>query len=1034
MSIAKIAITRPILTTVILLVFIIFGFLAYFSLPLNMMPSMDIPVAIITTVYEGAGPKEVETQITKKIEDEVATISKIDYMQSWSMENTSLIMVRFKQSKNIDIATQEIKDKIDGIKRNLPDDADPPTVQKYDMEAQPVVELVLSGNLPPAQLYDLASRTIKDRFSQVEGVAKVDISGGQEREIRVQSDNRLLFENKISLAQLANTLAQQNLDMPGGSFKEGSQEYTVRMKGQYANTAEMAQTEIPAADGAKKLGMVAAVVDTTAEVTQRAVYFNNTLHTEDKNVIRLSLVKNSEGNIPAIAKLVKKMLPEIQGDLPNGVHLNLIIDNSTFIKSSFDDTMSNLYMGIILTSLVLLFFLHDLRSTLILALTMPASIVSTFMLLQATDCTLNIMTLMGLSNSIGTLVASSVVVLENIFRHKELGHNRKSSAEVGTNEVLIPVLASALTNIVVFLPVANMTSLVGSIFKEFALTITYATVFSIIISFTLTPMLSSMILPERKHETKLTNFMEGMFERMNSVYRGMLDWVMRNKKSSFFWVVMSVILLVVSFFTAGKHIGFEFMPLMDEGNISLEMELPEGTNLDASLVALEEVQKIVTDHKEVAHTVTTVGKLSDTVIGTNMATMSIKLVEAKDRNITTQAITDKLINELSNVTNAKLRVQAVSSVGTGGAPVEFYLTGTNQDKLNELSAKMMDELKTIPGLNSTSSSARPGKPEITLLPKRDKLNEAGITAYQLATSLRAAVEGLTVTTYRDQSNGNEYDIRVTLNDDQVNDQNKVMNLAIMTAKGPLPVSSLADVQLSRGLNSIEHYNKINAVAFSGTNAQGYALGDIQKAINQKAASMNLPSGYKLIWGGDARMMGEAIIDMLRTLILAILLTYLLLAAIMESWKEPLYILLTLPLALIGVFWGMYLTGQTMNIIAMMSVIMLVGIVVNNAILQLEYAKQLIAEGRRVREALLEACVVKLKPILMSTLAIILGMMPAAMGIGAAGKEFRQTMGIVSIGGLVASTLLALFIIPAIYYVFSREHHHDKSPDVIQEQA
>lgn len=1017
MFLSDLSIKRPIMISMFLIVFLLFGGLAYFGLTLDFFPQVDIPYVTVRTIYPGAGPREIETQVSKRIEDAVATISKIDFMTSYSMDSVSVVIIKFELGKDADIATQEVKDKIDVILNDLPDGAEIPVTEKFDLNAKPVVDIVLSGKLDPIKLYELADKNLKDRFSQVEGVARVNIVGGQEREIRVELDNRVVFENGISMAQLGQVLKIQNMDMPGGQFQQQSQEYAVRMKGELQSIEDMKELEVPTAYGVKKLGTLADIRDTGAEVRERTSYFNNIRKYKENNVVLMSVIKTSDGNTVELARALKKELPEIEKELPPGTRLSIVNDKSNFIESSVRDTLSNIFLGVLLTALVLLFFLHDIRSTIIVALAMPFSIISTFMLLQVSGFSLNTMTLMGLSTAVGVLVTNSVVVLENIFRHKELGLGRKDAAGKGTAEIVVAVLASTMTNIVVFLPIASMSSMVGQFFKEFALTVTYATIFSLVVSFTLTPMLASLILPEadtKKH--RIGAALEKMFHRWEKWYQKILAFAVKNRWRSVLVVAAAVLLFFFSFSSAAR-IGFEFMPALDEGDIVVEIELPQGYNLQQTADLVNTIEERLIKHDEVKHVLNQVGAISETDKGTNIAKINVKLVDAHLRAISSSEAASLFIRELSDIPNALIRVAARSSAGSGQAPVRFHLLGQDNEKLEQLKLELVEKIKNTPGLINLNTSSRAGKPEITLVPDRKKLSDAGLTVYDLALALRSAVEGIEATQYKE--GGEEYDIRVVLEKASVDTPEEVGNITVVSQTGMYRISQLATVQFTEGYSKILHKDKSKSIQFDGYLAPGAALGDVVGVIRQQIDTMNLPGGYKVDWGGDVEMMEETGLDMLQTFIIAFILTYMLLAAILESLTQPLMILGTVPLALIGVFWALDLTGKTMNVMSMMAIVMLLGIVVNNAILLLDYTNILRREGKSVTEALIEACPTKLKPILMSTIAIMLGMLPMAWGLGAAGREFRQPLGIVSIGGLFVSAILTLMVIPAIYNLTTR---------------
>ena len=1005
------------MTSMVLIALLLFGVIAYVGLNLDLVPDVSFPVITIQTVYPGAGPKEIETQVSKKIEDAVSSISKIDEMTSYSMEAVSFVTILFELDKDVDIASQEVKDKIDAILNNLPKDAQKPIIQKMDINAEPIIDIVLSGNLEMKKLYDLADKKLRDRFSQIEGVANVNITGGGEREIRVELDNRTVYQHKISMPQLAQVLAAQNLDMPGGRFKQRSQEYAVRLKGEFDKTETLRDLKIPTGYGLMRLGDIARVKDATEEIRVRTSYFDNIRKSGSDNVVLLSLIKAKDGNTVKVAEAVKKIVPKLEKELPAGTQLAIVTDRSFLIEGSVRDTLSNILMGILLTGLVLFFFLHDLRSTIIVALSMPMSILSTFLLLKISGFTLNLMTLMGLSTAVGILVSNSVVVIENIFRHRDMGSGRREASAKGTAEVVVAVVASTLTNIAVFLPIANMSSMIGLFFKQFALTVVYATLFSLLMSFTLTPMLASLIIPERdtkKHP--IGQKLEAMFKSWEKFYQRLLRWIIGNKFRSALVVFLSFALFIGSFGIA-SHVGFDFMPKLDEGDVKIEVELPIGYNLSETGDLLQNIEQRIAEHKEVKTILTTLGQTDQMNQGSNMALMKIKLVNVNDRDITTDEAVAIFIQELSDIPNALIRVSATSSLGGRREPVNFALMGQDVDTLEVYKTKILKRIRGVEGMINLNTSSRAGKPEITILPDREKLADAGLTMYDLALTLRSALEGLVTTQYRDQ--GEEYDIRLTMSDETVNSPEKVASIAIVGPKGTFQISQLADVDFTAGYNRIVHRDKYKMIEFTAGTATGVALGDITNEIDRRLVDLNLPSGYKVQWIGMAKMMKNTIKDMLFTFALAIVLTYMLLAAILENLVQPLLILGTVPLALIGVFAGLAISGISMNSISMMAIVMLLGIVVNNAILQLDYTNILVRQrGFSVHDALLEACPIKLKPILMASTAIVLGMLPMALGIGAAGREFRQPMGVVSIGGLVVSTVLALVVIPTLYFLTS----------------
>ncbi|MFC2130853.1 efflux RND transporter permease subunit [Bacteroidota bacterium] len=1023
MFLAKLSINRPILTTMLILVILLFGGISYMKLNLNQMPDIQIPYISISVVYPGAGPKEIETQITKKIEDVISTISEIERVESYSMESVSIIIMEFQLSKDVNIANQEVKDKIDEILNDLPDDSQKPIIQKVDFAAFPVMNIVLRGGLDARELHRIANKQLKDRFSQIQGVAKLSITGGQEREIKVNLDNKTVYENSISLPQLMQILSMQNMDIPGGFFKLNDQEFSVRLDGKFPDLETLKEIQIPTQFGYKKLSQISNVVDGGKTIRERAIYFNNRTNVRDENVINLGIIKSPDGNVVEMAENVRAALPEINKTLPEGCSLELVNDDSVYIKASVDDTINNILLGVLFTSMILLLFIGDIRSTIIIVLSMPTSIISTFLMFSLFDMTLNMMSLMGLSVSVGVLVANSVVVLENIFRHKNMGKLNKKASYEGTSEVTVAVLAASLTNIVVFIPIASMSSMIGMFLAELALAASFATIMSIIMSFTLTPMLASKLLKNDNKRGKFGQLVDDFEEKMSGFYRTILSIFLRRKLYSLFVIIMSFGILISVIVIYGPHLGGEFMGVFDNGKLNVTVELPGGYNLDETSKVLSTIENRIKKHKEVDYLLTSLGKKSDIDKGTNTASMLVQICDVKERDFGLTDMIPVLTRDLADIPNAKILVQIPNEMG-GGDPIEFFVLGQDMDVLAGLENDIAEKLIGIDGLINFDNSSREGKPEITVTPKRDKLAETGLTAMDIAMTLRASIEGLISTKYEDKSD--EFDVLVTLNDASVNSPEKIGNIPVVSQMGTFFLSQVADIKFSKSFSTILHRDKFTAIKFTAGNSAETPLANVTTEITKRMDEIDLPSGYSWKWGGSTKMMNDMFADMIFTFLIAILLTYMLLAAILESFLQPVFILVTVLLALIGVILSLYYFDMNLNIVSLMSIIMLIGIVVNNAILMLDYTNQLRREEKKpTREALMIACPTKLKPIIMSSAALILGMFPMAMGIGDAGVEMRQALGIVSIGGLISSTGLTLFVIPAFYYLFAWKGRYDK---------
>jgi hydrophobic/amphiphilic exporter-1 (mainly G- bacteria), HAE1 family len=821
----------------------------------------------------------------------------------------------------------------------------------------------------------------------------------------------------VPLQQIAGILAAQNMEMPAGQIQRKSQEFSVRMNGEFKDIESIRNLEIQTSNGIMKLGDIANISDTGAEVRKRTTYYNHVTEQKNDNVVQMSVMKSSGGNQVRVYDAILEMLPEIRKSLPKGCGIEVVNEGTTFIRASVEDTIFNIFLGVILTGFILLFFLHDLRSTIIVVFSMPMSIISTFLFMKLSGFSLNIMSLMGLSTSVGILATDSIVVLENIFRHKKEGLNRIESASNGTSEIALAVLAATMTHLIVFLPLATMPSIAGRLFKQFSLTVVYATIFSLVISFTLIPMLTAKIIPDhdrKKHPVGL--WLERFFNSWDRGYAGSLAWFFRNKLRGLVFMVFIFALLAGSL-RLGRHIGFDFIPPTDEGRIALKVEMPVGYSLDETGKTVEKIESRLKRYNEISHIWTTVGTQGQTSVGVNLAEMNVKLVDLKDRTKSSREIAAIVTRDLSDIPNVRIRVSSVLSVTSGRADVECYLLGVDQDSLAVYADRLAARYKTIPGLMNLNISSRSGKPEITVTPDRIKLDNAGLSAAELAVALRGSVDGLVTTHYKDL--GEEYDIRVQMTRETVDSPEKLGDIPIIGRNATFSLSQLATVSFTSGYNKVLHQNRAKAVLIEADIAEGYTMSDITKGIIGLTDEMHLPPGYYLTMGAMANELKKTTADMIVAFLIAVILTYMLLAAVLESLGQPLLILGTVPLSFIGILGSLFITGLSMNIISMLSVVMLVGIVVSNAILMLDYTNTLVRHrGKSVSEALLEACPTKLKPILMANIAIVISLIPMAMGVGTSGAELRQPMGVVTIGGIVASTALSLYFIPILYQMIS----------------
>lgn len=1004
-----------------LIALVLFGILSYFSLPVSLFPNMSVPYVTVQTIYAGASPEVIETQISKEVEDQVSSISGLENITSYSMDNVSIVLVEFKYGIDENIALQNVKDKIEAISAEFPDEADKPVITKIDISsAMPVMNIVMEGEMSPTELYAFATNDVSERFAQIDGVGNVTVSGGQEREIRVDMSRSTVYERAIPVLQISGILSAANVDIPGGNFNYASRDVPVRLKGEFSSIEEIENLDVPTRNGTFKLRQLADVRDTTRIARERTILVDKKRGTRNENAVLLSIVKNPSANTITVVEGVTAQISEIEKASGGRVSMKVVKEDATYVRDSVNDTLSNVYLGIIFTGIVLLFFLHDLRSTLIVAVAMPFSIISTFLVMKAMGLGLNMLSLMGLSSATGTLVANSVVVLENIFRYKEMGHNRIESASKGTKEVIIAVFASTLTNVAVFIPLGSISGVMGVFMKNFSWTVVISTIFSIVVSFTLTPMLASFILPEKvKKEGKLSLRIEAMFKKWEVAYGKLISALLKNRKRSAIAIATTVVIFVISI-GLFSLIQFELIPETDGGKIQVSVELPQGSDLGKTAAVLAEIEKRLAGYDEVESLLTTLGSMGSLDVDVSVAQMDVFLTPKKERKRSHNELAADMTRLLSDIPGAKIRITGISELSVGSqtsSDMDLYLKGPDGEVLKDLSTQIIDGMNAVPGITNASSSSKAVKQELVFRPDRKQVSNDGITVQALALTLRAAVEGFIATSYKES--GEEYDVRVSIMGSSLTDIEDIRNIPVVSNAGVFPLSRYADVSFEDGSNKIIRTNKVRTIQITADMLPGYTAGNALTTVFEKVDELDLPEGYTLAQAGTTEMLSNTARDMAIAFAIAVILVYMVLAATLESLTQPLFILATVPLSIIGVVFLALGTGTVLNMVGMIGIIMLVGIVVNNAILILDYYNQLRNSGAEIRKALVDACTAKLKPVLMSNIAIILGMLPMAMGIGASGAELRQTMGVVMIGGIVSSTILTLFIIPALEFIVDK---------------
>ena len=1002
MNLAKVCVEQPVLAVMVNLVFVFLGIVSFSMLTIDLFPEIDIPTVAVTTIWPGANPQEIESQVTKEIEEAVTTISGIKNIESYSLDSVSIVIVEFEFGTDVNFAHIDVKDKVDAIIAQLPDDAESPIAEKFDLGASPVVELIITGDRPLQELYELADKDIKEALSRIRGVASVNILGGEKREIQVNLSKERLKGYGLSITDVVRAVDAGNVSIPAGRIIQPRDEFTVRMEGEFTSLNELRELDIfRQSGGTVKLDELGSVDDASAEKRMTARYGG-------KEGISLSVIKLNDARPIRLADDVRKTIKVLGAQLPADVKIEVVKDESIKILDSVNDVQTNIIIGIILTSIILYLFLHNLRMTIIVAVVMPTCILSAFFLMRMFGFTLNIMSMLGLGLSIGTLVVNAIVILENVTRRMDEGESAKIAAVEGTKEVTVAVIGSTMTNIFVFIPIAFMSGIVGSFFIEFGLTVVFATIFSLWLSFTMTPMLAAHLLKPTE-KGKIPNLFFRLWNRaMAGLERGytrILGWSLR-----YLWVnvLVAIVLIVGAVFLAGR-LGGEFIPKSNGDFILISVELPPGTTLAETDEITLEMETVLKGSPEVKEVLTKIGG-GGTKQGVEYAELLVVLPEDHKKHVL--EVNDELRSLLEGKFPGVIKQQMLPG---DGADIRIELLGDEREKLIEIANQVKGIVDKMPELVETKSTVRTGKPEMTFLPDRNRLKDYGITIAEVGQVLSYSLTGITVSTY--EEGDEEYDIRVKLAKTDLEVAESVGRILIRTQKGLVPLLSLGHLVERSSETQIARKDKQNVFAIEANILDG-SLGEIANKIQQQVNQVKLPPGYQIRLGSDAESQVEAYQAISVALVQAIILTYMLLAALLGSYLYPFTIMLTLPLGFVGAVLSMSIFGLTINIFSLLALIMLIGIVVNDAILLLDQTRIFRQHGLPIKEALLKACPLKLRTIIMTNLTIIISMYPQTLGDRGA-AIMRATLAGVEIGAIIIQTLCTLTIIPVLYVILDR---------------
>ncbi len=1000
MGIIGISIRRPVLTLVIVILAVLLGLSGMQGMGISLLPRIEVPFVSVMTSYTGAGPEDMETLVSKPLEDAISQVQGVRRIESTSLEGLSYVFIEFDSEINLADAALDVANRVRTV--NLPEDADAPIVRKFDINARSFMSVVFTSTLPPQRARDILEDRVQRQLSQVVDVADVSLDGGLTREIHVDLDPVALGSLGLSIRQVTNLIKSGNYSSPSGRISLGDQESILRVVGESVSVRELEELQIPLAKGVSvRLADIATVTDATAEVRRLARY-----NGRDSFIISLTAVP--DGNVVRASREARTMLDKIVLTLPPGFSMAIPFDDGEFIADSIWNVFRDMIIGTLLTGLILFLFLRRLSVTLLVGIVMPTAIIATFMPMVLARYTLNMMTTLGLAISTGILVNNSILVIENIIRYREMGYNPLDAAERGTKEIAIAVLSTTATNLGVFIPLALSGGRMGQMFNPFAMTVVFSTIFSLWVALTFTPMLAARI-GSSAGPSKVSRFLTGWWQWL---YKGF-------DELHHMLVTVSVRfpLLTLLFFTglfAGSvmlsgRVGFQFFPSSDEGQLSISMETSASASLSMTDRMVRQVEKHVLSLPHVAGVDAVIGG-SGSRSGLNRATMRIYLQDTPDRP-STAAFAAPLRPLLASLPDMKASVTA--SIGRGGVrgkPIQIVIRGDEVSVLNDLALKFMETLRSVPGVVDVDLDWRTGRPEIQMIPDRLRMARLNFNSENLSDMLRGYVTGLKAGVFRE--GGNEYDILVKLNAEEVSSPFQLPDLPFPTTEGFVSLRDLAFLKETMGPTQILRKDRQRSITVDG-NVSGVTVGDVYRVIEQRLQEIPLPPGYRFTYAGEIQSIQDNFGSLNFALGLAVLLTFLMIAGILESFLFAFVIMLTVPLSVIGVVPALILTQTPLSIYGLMGVIMLVGLVVNNAIVIVDYAEILRKEGKEPSEAILDACKVRLRPIIMADATSIIAMIPLAMGVGAGGA-FRSPMAIVSIGGLIAGGVLALFAIPPVY--------------------
>lgn len=1005
MKFAQTFIKHHVMTILLYILVVVFGFYSFQNLPLALMPSMEVPAAVVYATYPGAGPEDIEQQVTKKLEGAVAGLSGLDTLQSTSSENMAMLVIQFTNHTDMDQAMTDLRDKVAQVKSQLPDDASDPTVMSIDIDSMPVVQVALRGN-DLASLQSIAEDEIQPALERLDGVASVDISGGYEQEIAVHTDASRLKGYNLTISSIGQQLGADNIAIPGGELDNGSQTLAVRTDGEYSSIDDVknALISLPAG-GTVRLSQI-------ADVSMQPKDQDAISKVDGEECIILSVNKQSGSNTAQIAELAKTEFDSLLKS-NDSLQWNIVMDQSDYINMTVDNAIQNIWMGVLFAAIVLFLFLRDFGATMAVTIAMPCCILFTFLIMNVLGITLNMMSLGGITLGVGMIVDNSIVVLENIFTYRADGYDRMDACTKGTGEVIGAVIASTLTTVAVFLPIALSGGMAGMMFKEFCITIVALLLSSLIISVTLVPLLCYFLLgstkqksvkPQGSGATPITE------KPLSRVYRSSLNFLITHRWAG---IALTVVICIVSVLSVSQA-GMELIPEMDEGQVSVTVSMPNGSTMEDTAAIEDRIAAIAVDTiPELEQIYYSTGSSTSIMSSSSGASVTISLVDLDQRDRSSADIAKQLRRDLQDIAGCELTVSTSSTMSMStDSDISVELTGDDYDQLAETADDLANRIGALPDAINVESSAGEQTPRVAVKINRENASRFGLNAATIGGLVRGELTGSTATTLR--MNGEEYDVTVAGDEDVATSLDALRSMQIPTMTGgTVPLSMVADVYTELSPQSIVRKNQKETVTITGESESGDSNA-IQAAVDKVVADYELPDGVEVGEGDTAAsQIAETTGTLMLALAVAIVLVYFILATQFNSFSLPIAIMLILPIGLLGSMIMLWPTGNHVSMVALLGVIILAGTVVNSSIVLIDYTLQRRQRGEDKNTAILNACPRRVRPVLMTAMTTILGLVPMVCSSGE-GSEMMKPMGVVMMTGMVISTIATLFITPVYY--------------------